>query len=53
MIFMFQRDLISVGDILDDINGIPTRNLYGSKIDELFKKVRSEPFQLTFVKVCN
>lgn len=35
---------------MDEFNSIPLRNFYGSKIESLFKKHKSKPFKLTFIK---
>jgi hypothetical protein len=36
---------------MDEFNGIAVRNLYGSKIESLFRRHRSQPFKITFIKV--
>lgn len=46
-----QSGTISVGDIMDEFNGTGVRNFYGSKIDTLFRKHKSRPFTITFIKV--
>ncbi|OXA58573.1 uncharacterized protein LOC110846705 [Folsomia candida] len=43
-------DTVAVGDIMDEFNGIAVRNFYGSKIESLFRKNRSKPFTITFIK---